>query len=88
VCNGKCYRLYTAAFFEREMAEAVVPEVQRTNMLTAVLYLKGLPFDIDVLAFDYLDSPGVRPSALCQRGPLEPAMERGCSVEEMICRML
>lgn len=41
------------------MAEATVPEIQRTNMLTAVLYLKGLPFDIDVLGFDYLDSPGV-----------------------------
>lgn len=36
-----------------------MPEIQRTNMLTAVLYLKGLPLDIDVLAFDYLDSPGV-----------------------------
>jgi ATP-dependent RNA helicase DHX8/PRP22 len=59
VCDGKCYRLYTGSFFEREMAEVTVPEIQRTNMLTAVLYLKGLPFDIDVLAFDYLDSPGV-----------------------------
>lgn len=42
------------------MSEATVPEIQRTNMLTAVLHLKGLPLDIDVLAFDYLDSPGVR----------------------------
>ncbi|EIE25953.1 putative ATP-dependent RNA helicase [Coccomyxa subellipsoidea C-169] len=58
VCNGKCYRLYTAQFFEREMSETTVPEIQRTNMLTAVLYLKSLPLDIDVLAFDYLDSPG------------------------------
>lgn len=60
VCNGKCYRLYTTQFFEREMSESTVPEIQRTNMLTAVLYLKSLPLDIDVLAFDYLDSPGVR----------------------------
>ncbi|BDA44197.1 ATP-dependent RNA helicase DHX8 [Coccomyxa sp. Obi] len=58
VCNGKCYRLYTTGFFENEMSEATVPEIQRTNMLTAVLYLKSLPLDIDVLAFDYLDSPG------------------------------
>ena len=65
VCDGKCYRLYTTAFYEKEMSEATVPEIQRTNMLTAVLYLKSLPLDIDVLAFDYLDSPGVRFYSCC-----------------------
>ena len=30
-----------------------LPEIQRTSMATAVLYLKSLPLDIDVLAFDY-----------------------------------
>ena len=57
---GKCFRLYTRAFFEREMAEATVPEIQRTSLLTAVLYLKSLPLDIDVLHFDFLDAPSVR----------------------------
>ena len=59
--NGKCYRLYTQKLFEREMPAETLPEIQRTSMLTAVLFLKSLPLDIDVLAFDYLDHPGVRP---------------------------
>ena len=63
--HGKCYRLYTQRFFEADMPEATVPEIQRTSMLTAVLYLKTLPLDIDVLAFDYLDSPGVSARAPC-----------------------
>lgn len=77
MCNGKCYRLYTAQFFEREMSETTVPEIQRTNMLTAVLYLKSLPLDIDVLAFDYLDSPGVRHiSRSCTLHFLQPDLQR------------
>ena len=62
--HGRCYRLYTQRFFEADMPEATVPEIQRTSMLAAVLYLKSLPLDIDVLAFDYLDSPGVRACGL------------------------
>ena len=57
---GKCFRLYTRAFFEREMADATVPEIQRTSLLTAVLHLKSLPLEIDVLHFDFLDAPSVR----------------------------
>jgi hypothetical protein len=57
---GKCFRLYTAAFYEREMPSASVPEIQRTSLLSAVLYLKSLPLAVDVLGFDYLDPPGVR----------------------------
>ncbi len=57
--NGKCYRLYTQKCFERDMPAETLPEIQRTSMLTAVLFLKSLPLDIDVLAFDYLDHPGV-----------------------------
>ena len=41
------------------MPAATVPEIQRTSMLTAVLYLKSLPLDVDVLAFDFLDPPSV-----------------------------
>jgi len=57
---GKCFRLYTVKYYEREMPAATVPEIQRTSMLTAVLYLKSLPLDVDVLAFDFLDPPTVR----------------------------
>ena len=61
---GKCFRLYTRAFFEQEMAQASVPEIQRSSLTTAVLYLKSLPLDIDVLAFDFLDRPSVSPSSV------------------------
>ena len=56
---GVCYRLYSQKFYEREMPAATVPEIQRTSMLSAVLYLKSLPLQVDVLAFDYLDAPKV-----------------------------
>lgn len=57
---GTCFRLYTAAFYEREMPNTTVPEIQRTSLLSAVLYLKSLRLVVDVLGFDYLDPPGVR----------------------------
>ena len=57
---GKCYRLYTAKFFERDMPNVAVPEIQRTSLLTTVLSLKSLPLPVDVLAFDFLDAPTVR----------------------------
>lgn len=56
---GTCFRLYTAQFYEKEMPNATVPEIQRTSLLSAVLYLKSLPLAFDVLGFDYLDPPGV-----------------------------
>ena len=46
------------------MAETTVPEIQRTSLLTAVLYLKSLPLDLDVLNFDFVDAPSVRPHRL------------------------
>ncbi|PRW39269.1 pre-mRNA-splicing factor ATP-dependent RNA helicase PRP1 [Chlorella sorokiniana] len=54
---GKCFRLYTKKFFEREMPNTTAPEIQRTSLVAAVLYLKSLPLNIDVLGFDYLDAP-------------------------------
>ena len=63
--DGRCYRLYTQKYFERDMPPETLPEIQRTTMLTAVLFLKSLPLDIDVLAFDYLDHPGVSLPGLC-----------------------
>eukprot|EP00884_Botryococcus_braunii_P015540 jgi/Botrbrau1/266/Bobra.0022s0235.1 len=53
---GKCFRLYTKAYYEKQMPAETVPEIQRTSMLAAVLYLKSLSrLDVDVLGFDYLD---------------------------------
>ena len=57
---GKCYRLYTAKTFERDMPNVAVPEIQRTSLLTTVLSLKSLPLPVDVLAFDFLDAPKVK----------------------------
>ncbi|CAD7701127.1 unnamed protein product [Ostreobium quekettii] len=54
---GKCYRLYTKKFHDKEMADITLPEIQRTSLTSAVLYLKTLPLAIDVLRFDYLDAP-------------------------------
>ncbi|KAL4856425.1 putative pre-mRNA-splicing factor ATP-dependent RNA helicase DEAH4 [Chlorella vulgaris] len=54
---GTCFRLYTKKFFEREMPDTTAPEIQRTSLVAAVLYLKSLPLSIDVLAFDFLDPP-------------------------------
>ena len=63
---GKCYRLYTAKFFERDMPNVAVPEIQRTSLLTTVLSLKSLPLPVDVLAFDFLDAPTVSPISRMQ----------------------
>ena len=70
---GKCYRLYTRRFYERDMPAAAVPEVQRTSLLGTVLFLKALPLSIDVLAFDYLDSPA--------RPAMEDALRQLCVLD-------
>ena len=54
-----CFRLYTRRFFEEDMEEAAVPEIQRSSLLSAVLHLKSLPLNVDVLEFDFLDPPKV-----------------------------
>lgn len=56
---GMCFRLYTRRFFEEDMEEAAVPEIQRSSLLSAVLHLKSLPLNVDVLEFDFLDPPKV-----------------------------
>ena len=69
---GKCFRLYTQQYFDKDMPNVTVPEIQRTSLLSACLYLKSLSNDIDVVSFDYLDPPGVRS---CQ-----PLLIRQCSL--------
>ena len=56
---GMCFRLYTSDFYDREMAPAAVPEIQRTSLASAVLWLKSLPLAVDVMRFDFLDRPEV-----------------------------
>ncbi|CAN1794690.1 Probable pre-mRNA-splicing factor ATP-dependent RNA helicase DEAH4, partial [Linum perenne] len=55
---GKCYRLYPSAVYQDELLDVTVPEIQRTSLAGTVLYLKSLDLpDIDILKFDFLDSP-------------------------------
>ena len=54
---GKCYRLYTKKYYDREMPIQTLPEIQRTSLVSSVLQLKSITTSIDVLKFDYLDPP-------------------------------
>ena len=47
---GKCFRLYTQQYYERQKPVAMVPEIQRTSMLLAVSHLKSLALDVYILA--------------------------------------
>ena len=53
--HGKCYRLFSRAFFE-SMPDATVPEIQRTSLAATVLVLKQVGVD-DVLAFQFMERP-------------------------------
>ncbi|KAK9787737.1 hypothetical protein WJX73_004248 [Symbiochloris irregularis] len=63
---GKCFRLYTRADYDQRMPAETVPEILRTSLQAAVLHLKTLPLQVDVLHFDYMDAP--------KRGALEDAL--------------
>ncbi|GBF98616.1 pre-mRNA-splicing factor ATP-dependent RNA helicase-like [Raphidocelis subcapitata] len=65
---GKCFRLYTRTYFEHQMPDASLPEIQRCSLAGAVLHLKALKLPLDVLAFDFLDPPA--------KGGLEEALSR------------
>lgn len=55
---GKCYRLYTHSVYQEEFLDATVPEILRSSLAGTVLYLKSLDLpDLDILTFDFLDSP-------------------------------
>ena len=53
---GTCYRLYTEASFQQELAEATHPEILRSNLATVVLTLKKLQVH-DLVHFDFMDPP-------------------------------
>ena len=52
---GKCYRLYTEAAFNN-LAEATVPEIQRSNLAPTILQLKALGID-NIARFDFITPP-------------------------------
>ncbi len=56
VAAGKCFRLYTAWAYEKELEENTVPEIQRVNLGNVVLMLKSLGIN-DLIHFDFLDPP-------------------------------
>ncbi|CDW55458.1 pre mRNA splicing factor ATP dependent [Trichuris trichiura] len=53
---GKCFRLYTAWAYQKELEDQPVPEIQRTNLGNVVLMLKSLGIH-DLVHFDFLDAP-------------------------------
>ncbi|KAL8288088.1 hypothetical protein RB597_000263 [Gaeumannomyces tritici] len=52
---GKCFRLYSEEAY-LSLADANIPEIQRSNLAPFILQLKALGID-DVLHFDYLSAP-------------------------------
>ena len=54
-------KLHGCRHYETQMAAEMVPEIRRTSLAAAVLALKALSLDIDVLSFDFLDQPEVCP---------------------------
>lgn len=55
VFPGKCFRLYTESAFV-DLPDTTVPEVQRSNLSSAILQLKALGID-NVARFDFVTSP-------------------------------
>ena len=53
---GKCFRLYTLWSYQNELAEATIPEIQRTNLGNVVLMLKSMGVN-DLVNFDFMDPP-------------------------------
>ncbi len=53
---GKAFRLYTKHAYLSEMDESPTPEIQRTNLSSAILQLTSLGIK-DLLNFDFLDPP-------------------------------
>lgn len=57
--SGRCFRIYSSAFWEQVMPEFTVPEIQRSSLTSVVLTLKVLGIH-DVIRFPYLDRPEER----------------------------
>ena len=56
--RGHCFRLYTKENLELDMPKIQKPEIQRTSLVGAILYLKTLDLQgLDVMKFEFLDPP-------------------------------
>jgi HrpA-like RNA helicase len=53
--EGRVYRLYSKNIFE-EMRDTTIPEIQRSSLLSTVLYLKRIGVQ-DVLSFPFIEPP-------------------------------
>lgn len=53
---GTCYRLYTSSTYQN-LRPTTEPEIKRTSMMQAVLYLKSLPVTMNIFEFDFIDRP-------------------------------
>ena len=54
--EGKCFRLYSAKYFEKQMHNATIPEILRTNLTSTVLTLLNLGIR-NVMKFDFIENP-------------------------------
>jgi HrpA-like RNA helicase len=74
---GECYRLFTQDTFDKfEAFDA--PEIQRTNLASAVLQL--IAMGLDPFEFEYIDNPGRDPSESL-------AMSPDSSADGSLCRV-
>eukprot|EP00945_MAST-04E_sp_MAST-4E-sp1_P006060 g6060.t1 len=53
---GKAFRLFTKWAYENELPENTTPEIQRTNLCSVILLLKGLGIN-NLINFDFMDAP-------------------------------
>ncbi|KAK2367200.1 pre-mRNA-splicing factor ATP-dependent RNA helicase DEAH1 [Trifolium repens] len=55
---GKCFRLYTAYSFQKDLEDNTSPEIQRTNLANVVLTLYSLGIEYEkLLHFEFMDPP-------------------------------
>eukprot|EP01134_Creolimax_fragrantissima_P007349 CFRG7349T1 len=54
--GGKCFRLYSEVIFTGILPPVTVPEIQRMNLTTVLLYIKCCGVD-DVIGFKLIDTP-------------------------------
>lgn len=58
--DGECYRLYTQETFRKDFDAFDAPEIQRTNLASAILQL--IAMGLDPFEFEFIDNPGRDPS--------------------------
>ncbi|ELP94791.1 pre-mRNA-splicing factor ATP-dependent RNA helicase PRP16, putative [Entamoeba invadens IP1] len=54
--SGVCYRMFTESTYNRDLLDAPIPEIQRTNLSNTILLLKAIGIE-KVIDFEMLDPP-------------------------------